>query len=73
MVSFGARIGIPHIRVHKCRTEHIFYSEISINISGNIGPTSTASSTMQSLTMMSVQIDYGELWCWYWLTTHQGP
>ena len=50
-----------------------FTSEISINISGNIGPKITASLTMQSLTMMIVQIDYGEFWCSYWLTTHQGP
>ena len=61
MESFGARIGKPHIRVHKCRTEHTFYTEISVNISGNIGPKITASSTMQSLTMMIVHIDNGEL------------
>ena len=28
---------------------------------------------MQALTMMIVQIDYGEFWCSYWLTTHLGP
>ena len=38
--------------------EHTFYSEISINSSGNIGPKITASSTMQSLTMMIVQNNY---------------
>ena len=71
MESFGARIVLPHISVHKCRTEHTFYSEISINISGNIGSKIIASTTMQSLTMMVVQIDYGEHWCSYWLITHQ--
>ena len=35
---------------------------ISINISVNIGPKITASSTMQSLITMIVQIDYGEFW-----------
>ena len=42
---------------YKCRTEHTFYSEISTNIGGNIGPKITASSTIQLLTMMIVQID----------------
>ena len=62
MESFGDRIGKPHISVHKCRAEHTFYSEISINIGGNIGPIITTSLTIQSLTMMIVKIDYGELW-----------
>ena len=34
--------------------EYTFYSEISINISGNIGPKITTSLTIQSLTMMIV-------------------
>ena len=42
-------------------TEYTFYCEILINISGNIGPKITASSRMQSLTTMIVQIDNGEL------------
>ena len=50
-----------------------FTPKFPLNISGNIGPKITASSTMQSLTTMIVQIDYGEFWCSYWLTTHQGP
>ena len=47
--------------VHKINVVlHIHFSpEISINISGNISPKITASSTMQSLTTMIVQIDYG--------------
>ena len=28
---------------------------------------------MQAHNMMIVQIDYGEFWCSYWLTTHLGP
>ena len=73
MVSFGARIGKPLIKVRKCHIEYTFYSEISINISGNIGPKITASLTIQSLTMTIVQIDNGVLWFSYWLTAHQGP
>ena len=72
MESSGGRIGSTHIRVHKYRNEHTFYSEFSINIGGNIGPIITASLTIQSLTMMITQIDYGELCCSYWLTTHHG-
>ena len=73
MVSIGARIGYQLITVDKCRTEHTFYSEISIIISGNIGPKITASLTIQSFAMVIVQIDNGERWCSYGLTTHQGP
>ena len=62
METFCARIGSPHIMVHKCRTEHTFYSEILIKISGNIGPKITTSLTIQSLTMMIVQNYYGEFW-----------
>ena len=40
-----------------------YYSEISINNSGNIGSKISTSLTIQSLTMMIVQIDNGELWC----------
>ena len=50
-----------------------FTPKFRVNISGNIGPKITASSTIQSLTMMIIQIHYGELWCSYWLTTHHGP
>ena len=41
-------------------------------ISGNIGPKITASLTIQSFTMMIVQIDYGEVCCSNCLTNHQG-
>ena len=62
MVSFGARIGYPLIRVDKCCTEHTIYSEISINNSGNIGTKNATSLTIQSLTMIIVLIDNGEFW-----------